>query len=400
MGLNGQKIVCFASSSWEAMWVNPQHLMSRLSKTNKVLYVNNIGMRPPGGSRADIRKMVERLRGFLRGLLQPLPNLWVHSPVIFPFARSNPTIQKLNDGILLKLVRRYMRRLKFDEPILWVFLPTAAGMMGKLSEKLVVYHCVDDYSANPGVDPERIRELEMRLLEHADIVFVTSNTLYEDKKKVRDKDIHLFENVVDVEHFVRLSQDAQPPDDMKNIPKPTVGYQGNISSYKTDLALIEHVARARPDWSVVLVGPVGWGDPNTDVGKLETLKNVYLLGRKGFDELPAYIASFDVCIIPFRVSESTQKSFPMKLFEYLACGRPVVSTALEPIKHYLEDPQIGGVGHDYEGFVNEIARFLNASDDDTARAKRAELAKKFDWARRTEQIGEVVRKKLEERGRL
>jgi len=400
MGLSDQNIICFASSSWEAMWVNPQHLMSRLASSNRVLYINNIGLRSPKIKGADVKKIFDRLKGFLGGLKHPMPNLWVYSPLFFPFWRTKRVIGRLNDRILLSSVRHHKKRLGASPCLLWIFLPTAAGMAGKLGEKLVVYHCVDDYAANPGVDPGKINELEKTLLEKADLVFVTSQTLYEDKKRFRQKDIHLFENVVDVGHFLKFAGGAELPDDMKNIPRPIIGYQGNISSYKTDLKLVEHVARARSDWSIVLVGPVGWGDPDTDVASLRSLKNVYFLGRKGFDELPKYVVNFDVCIIPFQVNESTNKSFPMKLFEYFACGRPVVSTALESIKSYLVDADIGAVGYDYDGFVGQIEHFLKEGKSGGDGPKRIELARKFDWAVRTDEIGEVVRKKLRELGRL
>lgn len=400
MGLSNQNIICFASSSWEAMWVNPQHLMSRLAKSNRVLYVNNIGLRSPKMRGADVKKAYERLKGFFGGLRQPIQNLWVYSPIFFPFLRTKKFIGRLNDRLLLMDIKSYEKKLKFSSPILWIFLPTACGMKGKLGEKFVVYHCVDDYAANPGVDPNRIRELEKRLLKTADLVFVTSKTLYEDKKRFRGKDIHFVENVVDVEHFLQGVRRAELPDDMKNIPRPIIGYQGNISSYKTDLKLIEHIARARSDWSVVLVGPVGWGDPDTDVSALKALKNVFFLGQKSFDELPKYVANFDVCIIPFQVNESTNKSFPMKLFEYLASAKPVVSTALESISAYISDAAVGGIGYDYDGFVSEIERFIKSEDSEENRAKRVELAKRFDWTSRTEEIGRIVRKKLEELGRL
>lgn len=400
MGLSGQNIICFASSSWEAMWVNPQHLMSRLARSNRVLYVNNIGLRSPKMKGADIQKAFERLKGFVGGLKQPMPDLWVYSPIFFPFLRTKKVVSKLNDRLLLMKVKGYKEKLNFASPILWIFLPTAGGVIGKLDEKLIVYHCVDDYAANPGVDSGKIKELERKLLEAADLVFVTSRTLYEDKKRFREKDIYLVENVVDVKHFLQGVNQKELPEDMKNIPRPIIGYQGNLSSYKTDLKLIEHVARSRPSWSVVLVGPIGWGDPDTDVRALKTLKNVFFLGRKSFDELPKYVANFDVCIIPFQINESTNKSFPMKLFEYLACAKPVVSTALKSISAYLEDATIGGIGYDYDDFVNQIERFLTSEDSSESRAKRVELAKRFDWTARVEEIGEVVRKKLEELKRL
>ena len=303
MGLENRDIVCISSSSWDAMWVNSQHLMSRLARRNRVLYVNNTGLRMPGASAADVKKIVDRLKNSAGGVQKKQDTLWVLAPIIIPYHKS-PGFRRVNAWWLSRVLRKRMRSLGMRAPILWIFLPTGVDLIGRLGESGVVYHCVDEYSQNPGVPTQQIREMEQRLCRGADAVLTTSTALYEEKKPLNANTLY-FGNVANVAHFSRvLDEPDDPPADVRGLRRPVVGYVGNIASYKVDLPLLEAVARARPEWSFVLVGPIGWGDPTTNVRPLQALGNVTFVDRKEYDELPAYIRAFDVCLIPFAKSRS------------------------------------------------------------------------------------------------
>jgi len=396
--LKGENIICVASSSWDAMWVNSQHLMYRLGRDNNVLYLNNTGLRVPSVNRTDIAKVLERIRLWLKGVSRQGENVFVLSPIIVPF-HGSALIRRLNNAILTGSIRRWQRRLGLSDPILWTFLPTGGGLVGRLGEKLSIYHCVDEYTANPGVSSVKIDSIEKDLLARADLVFVTSKRLFEEKRGYNER-THYFGNVANVSHFMRVLEDGDGlPEDLAAIPRPIIGYQGNISSYKTDLSLIEQIARADPGWSVVLVGPVGWGDPGTDVSRLKALGNVHFLGRKDYDQLPRYVKGFDVCIIPFVRNQSTDSSFPMKFFEYLAMGKPIVASNLSSLAPFRENEAICRLAEGPEDFVEKIRATLAETPDDAVRNQRIEFARKNDWEVRIQEIGEVVQKALERDGR-
>jgi len=312
---------------------------------------------------------------------------------------NSPIVRAFNRWALYATLEHYQRELGLDDPILWAFLPTAVSLAGRLDESLLIYHCVDDYSANPGVPTEQIRAMEREILSRAELVFVTSPKLYRDKAG-SNPHTNYFGNVANIAHFAAALDETRPvPEPLQGIPRPIIGYQGNISSYKTDLELLAHVARSRPQWSLVLVGPTGWGDPKTDVRSLSGLPNVHLLGRVDYADLPRYVAGFDVALIPFRVSESTQSSFPMKFFEYLALGKPVVSTALDALSEYTADPGLCRVAVDPEQFVARIDEALAEPDAAAQRARRQAVARENDWEARVEQISAIVQRRLQELGR-
>lgn len=394
--LKGQNIICIASSSWDAMWVNSQHLMDRLAEHNRVLYVNNTGLRPPGKSMADLRKIGNRLVGFFSGKMMAKKNLFILSPIIIPFHNYH-LVRWLNGLILSVYLRFYCWWLGFSKPLLWIFLPTGLQLVGRLGESLSIFHCVDKYSQNPGVSAKEIQAMERELCRKADLVLVTSSELYEEKKLLNSR-THYFGNVADIEHFSKvLENGTEPPSDIAGLKRPIIGYQGNIAGYKVDLELLEQIALKRPEWSLVLIGPVGWGDPNTDVSRLRTLVNVHFLDRKSYEDLPKYVGAFDVCLIPFVVNDVTQNSFPMKFFEYLAAAKPIVSRRLKSLEHLGKDPEICRLAETPEQFLEQIESGLMENQTAEVIAHRLEVARQNDWSVRVEEIGQEVQKALEQR---
>ncbi|MCZ7586582.1 MAG: hypothetical protein M5R36_26400 [Deltaproteobacteria bacterium] len=239
--LKGQDIVCVASSNWDAMWVNAQHLMHRLSVENRVLYLDNMGLRLPGASAADLGKVAARVRSWFRPPRRASATLWVVTPIVLPFHR-NGFVRMLNRWLLTRRIKRVMRDMGMGRPILWSFLPTAADLVGCLGEAGVVYQCVDDYAANPGVPAETIRAQERRMEAFADVTIVTSPAL-RDAKKDRARYLLYSPNAADVPRF----RDAKPalPDGLAAAAggRRIIGYHGNVSAYKTDIPLLERVAR-------------------------------------------------------------------------------------------------------------------------------------------------------------
>ena len=245
----------------------------------------------------------------------------------------------------------------------------------------VVYHCVDDIKEQPGMPVKEIEDAEARLFDRANYVFVTSEKLYSASRR-RNKNTFLFSNVADYEHFSKARSDATVvPDDLASIKRPVIGFVGAISAYKVDFALLSYVARVRPEWSIVLIGKVGEGDPDTDTSALE-LDNIHLLGPRDYEQLPAYIKGFDVAMIPVVLNEYTHAMFPMKFFEYLAAGKRIVSTNIDSLKSYVDYACVAGGYDEFISCIDEILSSINDIDIDA----RLELARQNTYKIRTKKM--------------
>ncbi len=385
--IEGQEIICFASASYKARsWVNVQHIMSRLAGANRILYVESPGLRSFRiSSKLDVARLFSRLRRVIGGMTTPAPNLHVLSVWGIPFCRRGP-VERLNLWLFRRQVRRAAQKLSFRRPIVWSFLPTMADCGTALDPRLVIYHCVDDYSANPGVNSRAIAQAESAMLRRADVVFTTSRPLY-DEKRCMNARTHYVPNVADASIF---RPDVAVCDAIARLrTKPVIGFVGNISQYKVDLELIERSARQRPEWNWVLVGPIGYGDPATDVSALRAVPNVFFLGEAPHEEVPSYVAGMDVCIIPFRRNDSTAHSFPMKFHEFLAMGKPVVATDLPSLAEFRE---FFYAVSDDDDFIPAIERALK--EPPSLAQRRILVARENSWERRIREISGIVTEAL------
>ncbi len=242
------------------------------------------------------------------------------NPLAIP-AHGKKPVRKINQWLLAKQIRSAMKHLGFQNPINWVFNPVAAQVAGTLGEELVIYYCVDEFSAFSGVAAKSIAEMDRQLAQKADAVFVSSQELLE-RKKSFNPNTFLVRHGVDVcENFRSSLNDATTvPEELAKLPKPVIGYFGLIADDWVDVDLLVHVARSLPHASIVMLGKI-----TMDVSRLKDLPNVHLLGRKPYASLPAYCKGFDVAIVPFPINAATLNSNPLKAREYLAAGVPVIS---------------------------------------------------------------------------
>jgi len=374
--LRGRDIVCF-SNDWDGDPLSKMHAMKILSRQNRVLWVNSIGNRRPTISMCDAQRMLKKVSGAMQGLRERHPNIWVLTPLAIPFYGSE-LVRAANGALLKAQIQRAMQHLGFEAPISWSFLPSSAPVSGTLGESLVVYHCVDEFSAFSDAPAQEIRELERRLLLKSDVVICSSEKLRADKARV-NSNAHLVQHGVDLEHFAKAFDPATPtPDDLKGAPGPVIGFWGLIADW-VDLQLIRHVADAFSGGTVVLLGNCA-----TDMKPLDGAQNIRVLGRKRYADLPRYAKAFDVALMPFKMNELTLASNPLKVREYLAAGLPVVSTPIPEVERL----SVCRIGKDADQVVREIAAAIAAGAGPSE--VRAAQMRSEGWEARVAEMQEIV----------
>ncbi|WP_422925479.1 glycosyltransferase [Singulisphaera sp. PoT] len=370
--LRGRDIICF-SHDWTGDPLSKTHFMRLLAQDNRILWVNSIGYRAPTASKADLSRAFKKVAAAMAPIKEVEPNLFVFNPLAIP-AYGRPALRDLSRRLLRAQILRAMRRLGFKKPINWVFNPAAGIIAGTLDEEFLIYHCVDEYTAFTGVAAQSLAEIESQLLRKADAVFVSAERLYQSKAAVNPRTF-LVRHGVDYEHFRQSLNPSLPiPDEIAHLKKPIIGYFGLIAEDWVDLRLLKHIADCFPECSLVMLGKT-----TMDVSSLAARPNVHLLGRRHYEDLPAYSKAFDVALIPFPISEVTLNANPLKAREYLASGLPVISTAIPEVE-VLGQCRIG---RDHDEVVREIRAALAEPGPCPA---RSETMRKESWTARLEEV--------------
>ena len=333
--MNRKDIVLLSTADWDnPFWTNKQHMAVELvNRGHRVFYVDSLGLRRPSASTQDLARIVRRLRKAASQAREVHSGLWVWSPATLPFQGSQ-AVRSINRTALSQMLALQLRRLGFKRELLWTYNPMTTDLLGTDAFETIVYHCVDDISSQPGMPAEALVQAEERLVRRADIVFTTSPRLSETRGGWNNN-THFLPNVADFQHFSKALNDSLPvPDDLACLPGPRIGFHGALSGYKVDFPLIRTVAERHPEWSIVLIGKVGEGDPWTDPDALSGFSNLHVLGPRPYETLPAYLKGFDAVMLPNVLNDYTASMFPMKFFEYLAAGKPVVSVDLPAIRGF------------------------------------------------------------------
>jgi glycosyltransferase involved in cell wall biosynthesis len=377
--LRGLDLVCLGFADWDAPLPTNQHqLMRRLGGRNRVLFVESLGLRGAQLARSDVRRIVRRVRLGL-GPPREAGGVYVLSPLVLPFHHL-AAARRLNARILPLLVRRAARGLGMEHPVLWAYVPQAELLIPALRPRLVVYHCVDDIAAQKGVHAESFRAAEERFAARADLVIASAPALAE-RMRALNPNVLLAPNVADTDLFATALEPGPVDPAVELLPHPRVVFHGAIVATKLDVPLLVELARLRPEWSFALVGPTGAGDPGTDVSPLEREPNLHVLGGRPYEALPTVLRGADAAIIPYALNPLTSSIFPMKVYEYLAAGLPVVTTPL-PALAGVSGLEVAG---DAESMAAALERELDA-DDRERRAERSRAAAGFSWRTRLEQI--------------
>jgi len=359
--LQGYGLIYFGNDWYAENRTSSHHVAERLAHAAPLLYVDSPGMRAPQASGRDLRRAWRKLRAALRAPVPVRPNLWHCTVPQLPFRRV-PGVDWLNRVFGRWAVRRAMRVLGDVTPISWFAVPHPGFLAQQLGERLCVYYCIDDYAAHPGVDSELIAARDLDLTRRADLVFVAPPALLEAKRAINQA-TRFSPHGVDTALFGQARDPATAvPAAARELVHPVVGYFGSLHEW-IDLELIEWLARERPQWSFLLVGHAA-----VDVSRLRALDNVRLVGAQPYRELPRWAKAFDVAIIPYRHNRQVANANPLKVREYLATGKPIVSVSQPEIDKFARWVEIAA---DRDGFLHGLDRALR---DDTPAAADARVA--------------------------
>jgi len=355
------------------------HLALHLSKSNSVLFVE-------AQESAAFLLRTGKLQKLLQGVFKPLgeaDGFRVFTPLAcLPFDGSSELINKLNSALLRWQLKRLLKKIGFHDPIVLYYMPNYHRLVGTLGERAAIYDLVDERAALAGRHRRYFDVRERTMMSKCASVIVVSQKLLDEKRRLASR-IALIPNGVDAAFF---SKGGEPPTELRGLPRPMVGYSGAIDEW-FDFEIVEHLARSRPDWSFVLVGPV-----RTNAKRLTRFKNVSLLGGRRYRDLPSYLAAFDCGIVPHKLTRFRLYSDPLKVYEYIAAGKPVVSTAIPSVERFGE---LVRVAHDPEGFLRAIEQEIEQDSPERAERRRKAI-REHDWKHRVMALSAEVSRIIDE----
>ncbi len=364
-------IICLSHLRWDFVYQRPQHLLSRFTKNGRVFFFEE----PIFSDRPTFLDISEREH-----------NLFVVVPHISHDDREHRDISQIQREMLEKLIQT--NELKTF--ILWFYTPTAMEFAAHLKPLATVFDCMDELSAFKNAPPELVQN-EKRLLEKADLVFTGGQSLFEAKKD-RHRRVFAFPSSIDVAHFETARHLAEEPADQRRIPHPRLGFCGVIDE-RMDIALLGEIADLRPEWQFLMIGPVVKIVPED----LPLRANIHYLGGKNYKDLPAYLAGWDIALMPFAMNESTRFISPTKTPEYLAAGLPVISTPIRDVVTPYYENNLVEIAQTAEEFINAGERILQ-NEDSTKWLKRAdEFLSEMSWDKTWAEMNQLIKDEIKEK---
>jgi UDP-galactopyranose mutase len=355
-------IICFSHLRWDFVYQRPQHLLTRFAKKHDVLFIEE-----PVPADGEARFVVNEKAG---GVRVAVPHL--------PHGTEPADAERMLKGMVSDLLKEE----GIEDFVAWYYTPMMLSWSEHLEPRAVLYDCMDELSAFKNA-PQELHVREAELFGLADLVFTGGRSLYEVKREQHDA-VYCFPSSIDVNHFAQALNAAGEPLDQARIAKPRIGFFGVIDE-RTDIGLLREIADMRPDWQFVMIGPV----VKIDEADLPRRSNVHYLGGKSYDELPGYIAGWDVAMMPFAMNDSTRFISPTKTPEYLAAGRPVVSTPIRDVVRPYGEAGLVRIAGTAEEFVNAIRESLD-EDATERREKAAEFLETMSWDKTFEAMSELI----------
>lgn len=352
-----QAIVVFSHVRWNFIWQRPHHLFTRLAKRWRIVFVEEA---LPNAERCELETF------------DVAPNVQVWRPHVTGNLADETTVQELlAEGVREHRVADYW---------LWFYTPMSLPLASRMRPRGIVYDCMDELSQLPGA-PRELLQRENQLFKRADLVFTAGRSLY-NAKRHRHPDVHLFPASVDTAHFASTREEHPAHAD---IPRPRLGYCGVIDE-RINLQLLDGIAMQRPEWNIVMAGPV----VGIDSARLPRRDNIHWVGLQSYADLPRIISGWDVCLLPYMLGDATKSLSPAKTLEYMACGRPSVSTSIrdivEPYGHLVR------IADTPEGFIADIEMIMARTPaEQEAHAKQlAEIVARTSWDRTADEMAELI----------
>jgi len=351
--------------------------MKRLAKDRKVLYINSLGVRIPSlrNDRHALKKIIRKLRSLCHFIRKVDDKMYVLSPLSLPLF-GNDFGRKLNTFLVYLQVRFVMTLLGIKKSVFYVGCPPALEVVKKLGGKYLIYERTDLFEEMPGANSSYVASLDKELTESSDLVLYVNRKLLKQGSDNNGNSL-LIGHGVDFDLFANAARSKQIPEDIAGISRPIIGLYGDISAKTMDLTLLEHVAEKLPEMSLVLIGPV-----SADVSRLKQFENVFFLGQKAYEQIPHYGKAFDIFIMPWNQNKWIEYCNPVKIKEYLALGKPVVTTYYPEIEPYAD---VVYVADSYEAFVSNICMALEESDPNLIEERRRRVQQET-WDSKVERI--------------
>ncbi|HYG80876.1 MAG TPA: glycosyltransferase family 1 protein [Pyrinomonadaceae bacterium] len=360
-------MVCLSHLRWDFVYQRPQHLLSRFAKKQRLFFIEE-PIFGDGPARLDVSPRD-------CGVTVVVP----HLPKEIEGTDEVVSAQR-------EMIDRLFAEQQIKDHVLWYYTPMAVAWTKHLRPLATVYDCMDELSAFKGA-PRSLKENEAELFARADLVFTGGHSLYEVKRDYH-RNVYAFPSSIDAPHFAQARSASCEPEDQKDIPHPRLGFFGVIDE-RMDIELLDAVAEARPDWQLVMIGPVVKIDP----ADLPRRANIHYLGGKSYAELPAYLSGWDVALLPFARNDSTRFISPTKTPEYLAAGRAVVSTSIRDVVRPYGELGLVHIADTPEEFVAAVERAMG--EDPAARMREVDsflgqTSWDMTWGRMNELVEDVV----------
>lgn len=359
-------IVCFCHLRWDFVYQRPQHLLSRFAQQGRVFIIEEPFFdAAPGGCHYEVTK-------------DPVLDLWIVQPHVEP---QLPDDQYM--ATFQFLLNNLMESHYITQYIAWYYSPMAFSFSAHLRPLVTVYDCMDELSAFLHA-PASLKEQEKRLLQRADIVFTGGQSLYEAKKHLH-ANIHPFPSSIDKDHFSIARTLIEEPEDQAVIPHPRIGFYGVIDE-RLHISLLGKLAQRRPAWQFIIVGPVVKIDP----ASLPRYNNLHYLGGKSYTELPAYLAGWDIAMLPFMHNEATRFISPTKTPEYLAGGKPVISTSVKDVVDTYEALGLVKIADTADTFIAAADSILADTDRSAWLAQTDAFLATISWDKTWENMNDLI----------
>lgn len=357
-------LVCFSHLRWDFVYQRPQHLLTRCARDRRVFFIEE-PIYSNGSMRLEVRE----------------PDAGLH--VVVPHLPDGLRSEIAINAVMKEMTRQLFTEHEINEYVFWYYTPMALKFTDHFNPIASVYDCMDELSAFKGA-PSQLPALEKELFRSVDLVFTGGQSLYE-AKCTQHESIHAFPSSIDASHFRKARTAVEDPDDQSSIPHPRLGFFGVIDE-RFDIELLEQAAAKRPEWSFVIIGPIVKIDPES----LPRYKNIYYLGPKKYNELPEYLAGWDIALLLFARNDSTRFISPTKTPEYLAAGKPVISTSITDVIRPYGQLKLVEIADTADELIHAAEKILSSPSRTEWLARVDAFLEDISWDKTWAQMSELI----------